>query len=64
MKVTADQTRCMGYGNCVAAAPDFFELGDEGIVRVLRHEVPDDSRAHVQAAVQSCPVSALQIDDE
>jgi 3-phenylpropionate/trans-cinnamate dioxygenase ferredoxin reductase subunit len=61
--VKADLTACQGYANCVMAAPDYFDLGDDGVVIVVQAEIPDSDRAHVEAAVNSCPVSALRLGD-
>ena len=61
-KLRADFEACQGYGNCVAAAPDVFDLDDEGIVALLLDEVPDSERNRLERAVRTCPVSALFMD--
>lgn len=61
--VTADLAVCQGYGSCVLAAEDYFDLDDSGVVVVLRTEVPTADRDRVQAAALSCPVSALSVQD-
>lgn len=63
-QVKADLEACQGYANCVVAADRYFDLSDDGEVIVLRAEVADSDRAHVEAAVTSCPVSALTLVDE
>lgn len=60
-KVTADRNLCRGYGNCVATAPDYFDLDDCGKVVVLNAEFPGKARELVERAVNSCPVNALKI---
>ncbi|WMY80031.1 ferredoxin [Citricoccus sp. I39-566] len=62
--VKADLQVCQGYANCVVGAPDYFDLDDDGIVVVLKAEVPEADRAHVTEAARSCPVSALEVVDE
>jgi ferredoxin len=59
--VKADLGQCQGYGNCVAAADDTFDLDDDGVVVLLRAEIPESDRDRVEAAAQSCPVSALAV---
>ena len=59
--VKADLGQCQGYGNCVAAADDTFDLGDDGVVVLLRAEIPESDRDRVEAAARSCPVSALAV---
>jgi ferredoxin len=34
--VKADLGQCQGYGNCVAAADDTFDLDDDAVVALLR----------------------------
>lgn len=62
--VKADLQACQGYANCVVGATDYFDLDDDGIVVVLRAEVPQEDRARVIEAARSCPVSALVVEDE
>lgn len=62
--VRADTALCQGYANCVAAAPDVFDIDDEGVVVLLRDDVPEDDRDRIDQAVRSCPVSALEIIDD
>jgi ferredoxin len=59
--VQADLGQCQGYGNCVAAADDTFDLDDDGVVVLLRAEIPESDRDRVEAAARSCPVSALAV---
>lgn len=54
---------CDGFANCVAAAPDLFDLDDDDKVIVLKREVNGTERSRVEEAIRSCPVSALSIGD-
>jgi ferredoxin len=58
--VTVDRERCVGSGTCEMLAPDVFEVGDDGVVAVLRPQVEDDA---VRDAVQQCPTQALSLTD-
>jgi 3-phenylpropionate/trans-cinnamate dioxygenase ferredoxin reductase subunit len=62
--VKADRGQCQGYANCVIGADDTFDLDDEGVVVLLREQFPEWDRARVEAAANSCPVSALRVDSE
>ncbi len=62
--VKADFDICEGYANCVIAAPDVYDISDEGTVVLLKQEISEEERARVDEAVNSCPVSALAIEDE
>ena len=61
--VKADLGACQGYANCVIGAPEYFDLDDDGVVVLLRSEVPEADRARVTEAAHSCPVSALTVED-
>jgi ferredoxin len=62
--VKADLGQCQGYGNCVVAADDTFDLDDDGVVVLLRAEFPESDRARIEAAAESCPMSALKVSGE
>ena len=59
----ADVSTCQGYANCVAAADDYFDIDDDGVVTILHADVPDAERARIEEAARSCPVSALRVED-
>ena len=61
--VKADLSLCQGYANCVVAADDYFDIDDEGLVVLLKTEVPDSERTRLEEAARSCPVSALWVED-
>jgi 3-phenylpropionate/trans-cinnamate dioxygenase ferredoxin reductase subunit len=58
--IAADTDTCMGYANCVLGADDYFDEVD-GLVRVLRADVPDGDVPRVEEAVAACPVMALSL---
>jgi ferredoxin len=60
----ADFEACQGYANCVAAAPDTYDIDDDGVVVLLRTHITEEERPRIEEAVRSCPVSALSIEDE
>jgi ferredoxin len=62
MKVVVDMNLCQSHGECVTAAPDVFELGDDDVLR-WQEDVSDNRREAVEAAVDACPMMAIQIVD-
>lgn len=62
IEVRADLTRCEGYANCIVAAPDTFDVDDDGKVVLLRASVEDGERERVGESVRSCPAGALWLD--
>lgn len=61
MRIVADLAKCEGLGMCEAMAPDFFEVGEDGVVDVLDETPGEDQRADLTAAVDACPVLALSL---
>ncbi|GAP18002.1 ferredoxin [Levilinea saccharolytica] len=61
MKVFVDPDICMGCGVCETIAPLVFELGEDGIAKVLVDIVPVELEADVRQAVEECPEEAISI---
>ena len=61
MRIVADLATCEGLGMCEAMAPDFFEVGEDGVVEVLDAEPGEEHRTDLTAAVDACPVLALAL---
>jgi ferredoxin len=61
MKVVVDLSSCDLHGLCVEAAPEVFEIADDGALRLLNETPPDDLRAKVDKAVRECPTGAISI---
>lgn len=59
MRVVVDLGRCESHGQCMAVAPEVFELDDADVHHVLVDEVPDHLHAKVQQAIANCPKQAL-----
>ncbi len=58
--VRIDRLLCVGFGDCLAEAPDALVLDDEGIV-VFTPAADTMTRAQVLAACRSCPVDAITV---
>ena len=63
MKVVVDLGLCDFHGMCVEAAPEVFEIGDDGALHVLNEMPPADLRAKVDKAVRECPTGAISIEE-
>ena len=61
MRIIADRNTCEGLGMCEAMAHEFFEVGEDGTVTLLDDQPDEKHRTELQAAVDSCPVSALTL---
>ena len=62
-RIDVDRERCVGSGTCEMLAPDLFEVGDDGIVAVLRQEPDGTDVDAAEDAVQACPTQALSLVD-
>lgn len=62
-RLIADRDACQGYGNCIASAPDVYDIDDGGKVVLLMETIEDGDRARIEEAVRGCPVNALIVED-
>lgn len=62
MRITADTNVCISAGMCALTAPEVFDQGDDdGLVRVLLPDPPEELRETAAEAVRLCPSGALDI---
>lgn len=61
IKVIVDMNLCQSHGECVYAAPDVFELGDDDVLR-WQEEVDDGRREALEEAVNVCPMMAIRLE--
>jgi ferredoxin len=54
-RVTVDASRCEGHALCQAAAPDVFEVDDDGVARVRHDPVPATLIRQAEAGVRVSP---------
>jgi ferredoxin len=52
----------MGNAQCMLAAPQVFEVRDDGMLYVLQEEPPEALRAAVENAARLCPTQAITIE--
>lgn len=63
MKMILDYELCEGHGECVVAAPEIFDLDEDGEKAVLLQEEPgEELRAQATEAVKICPIAALRLE--
>ena len=60
--IRIDRRLCVGFGDCIEAAGDLFELDDDGIAAFKDDLTPDEACA--LEACRVCPVDALIALDE
>ncbi len=62
LKVRIDRGLCVGFGECVSAAPEAFALDGEDVAVFMKPEQVD--RERLLQACDACPVDALTVWDE
>lgn len=63
LTVRVDRLLCVGFGDCIEAAPELWEFDAEGIV-TFRDPAPDVDRARLLESCKVCPIDALSVHDE
>jgi ferredoxin len=63
MKVVVDLNACDLHGLCVEAAPEVFEISDDGVLHVLNETPGEGLRPKVDKAVRECPTGAISIEE-
>ena len=58
-KIVVDREKCQGLGACVGAAPDVFEVDNEGKAVVINATGADDET--VLLAAEACPLEAISL---
>lgn len=61
LRISVDQSKCVGSTMCVNTARATFVLDDSGKSSVINP--PGDTEEKILEAAESCPVSAITIED-
>jgi len=63
-KVIVDHGKCIGCGLCVSLNENYFEFNDEGLASAKEENVNPNDKTELLSIVESCPVSAITIEEE
>ena len=63
MRVTVDRDLCEANGVCAGLVPAVFRLDDEDELHITDGDVPARLADQVRLAVQSCPKTALRLNE-
>lgn len=61
LKVTADRSKCCGYGLCAQICPQVYKLDENGIVFLDADTVPEGLEDEAREGAAACPAEALAI---
>lgn len=62
MRVVVDFEICQSHGLCTQAAPEVFELRDDGFLYILQENPPEALRTKLKSAERECPTGAIKIE--
>jgi len=63
MKVVVDFELCQSHGLCMQAAPEVFEIRDDGFLYILNENPPPALRKKLETAMRECPTGAIKLVD-
>lgn len=64
MKLSIDQEKCVGAGQCVLTAPEIYDQRDEdGVAFLLVEEPEEHHREAVEESARVCPAGAIRVED-
>jgi ferredoxin len=62
VRIVVDYDLCESNAQCMAVAPEVFEVRDDNFLYVLVDEPPEDLRPKVEQAAAVCPKQAITIE--
>ena len=62
MQVILEVDKCIGSGSCEMLAPEVFEVGQDGLARLLDASPGSDMESKCRAAEESCPTQAIKVE--
>ena len=62
MQIKTEIDKCIGSGSCEMIAPDYFTVGDDGLVKLLKDTVAAGDEGTVQTAAVSCPTQVISLE--
>lgn len=60
MKLKVNEDVCIGCGACQAVCPEVFEIGDNGLAKVITEEISEECVEDATDAKDGCPVAAIE----
>ena len=61
MRVQIDSSRCQGHGRCALIAPDYFDVDETGVGKVLVADIAAGDAADLREAKHCCPENAIEL---
>jgi ferredoxin len=61
VKAEIDLALCQGHGQCQEAAPNVFEVRDDGYAYLRADTIPASEEANARDAAGRCPADAIRL---
>ncbi len=61
MRVVVDFDKCKSHANCMAYAPEVFEVRDDNFLYILQEHPPEELWESVEMAQAVCPEQAISL---
>ena len=62
MRIELEIAKCIGSGSCEMLARNVFEVGNDGLAKLLDASPGSDMESEVRAAEESCPTQAIKVE--
>jgi ferredoxin len=62
MKVTIDESLCTGCSLCYTDVPEVFEMGGDGLAKVVNASPEGELAQKAKDAAANCPSEAIRIE--
>jgi len=62
MRIVVDFDLCQSHALCTEAAPEIFEITEDGFLNVKIEQPDEKLRAKAQRAVAVCPTQAIRLE--
>jgi len=63
MRIVIDWDLCQGHANCMGEAPEVFEVGADGELKILQECPAEAIRPRIELAVRYCPTGAISLQE-
>ncbi|MDB5982105.1 MAG: ferredoxin [Pseudomonas sp.] len=61
MKIIVKTASCAGHARCAAAAPEVYELDDNGYILTTDKVIPPELHAQAMRGARACPERIIQV---
>jgi ferredoxin len=62
MKVSIDESLCTGCSLCYTDVPEVFEMGSDGLAKVIQENPQGELAGKAKDAAANCPSEAIHVE--